>query len=87
MINDVKNKKRINFLADNIYNIHNYRIQYNYILKLEATEEKTLTHYNGEYLVDKNMLPVRKHQAEEEILKKEKELASLIYFEKDKEQA
>ena len=39
----------------------------------------------GIYIVSSTILPVRKHQAEEEILKKEKELASLIYYKRDNE--
>ena len=38
---------------------------------------------DGSYVVSSIILPVRQHQAEEEILEKEKELASLIYSKRD----
>ena len=44
-----------------------------------------LINNDGIYLIESTILHIRQHQAKEEILKKEKELDSLIYYKRDNE--
>lgn len=46
--------------------------------------EKLVRHRN-DFIVKPDMIPIRMHQAQEEILQLEKDLASLIYSQKDLE--
>ena len=44
-----------------------------------------ITPHNNEYLFSDDMIPVRKHQAYEEVLQFEKEFAGVIYYQRGKE--
>lgn len=45
-------------------------------------EKETMVLYRNDYLFSDVILPVRKHQATEELLTLEKEFAALIYVER-----
>jgi len=55
-----------------------------YIL-IDKDVKRELVSFNNEYLVSDEILPVRKHQAYEDLLKLEKEFASLIYIQRIQE--
>lgn len=44
--------------------------------------KESMMHYRNDYLFSDELLPVRKHQAVEEMLHLEKEFAALIYAER-----
>ena len=47
--------------------------------------EETMIAYRNEYLISDTMIPTRSHQAYEELLQFQKEYASMIYFQKDRD--
>lgn len=47
--------------------------------------EGITTQYHGEILISDDIIPVRKNQAYEELLQKERELAAALYMEKDRQ--
>ena len=44
-----------------------------------------LVRWHGEFLPDFELIPTRQHQCHDELLQFEKELAALIYFQRDME--
>lgn len=45
----------------------------------------SLIRHKNEFLVSEHLIPTRRHQIQEELLEKEKDLASLIYMQRDRE--
>ena len=48
-------------------------------------DDSDIIPHRNEYLISDNMLPVRKHQAQEEIMQLEREFAGLVYFQRNLE--
>ena len=81
--NDELDETIINLKYEDIYYQYNKIIPLGYILDNEDEYDSALIMNNGIYIDTSTILPVRLHQADDDLLELEKEFAVLIYSKRD----